>query len=83
MSLTRSEIEELFERSKNDRAIIVGSEVRQLCGMALRALESETQPVTPLMPDRQVRELAHEMFGIDFSFHPDLMKFVRAVRGQS
>lgn len=36
--LSRAEVEELFERSKNDRAIIVGSEVRQLCVLALRAL---------------------------------------------
>jgi hypothetical protein len=35
--LTREQIEELIERSKNDRAIIVGSEVRQLANMALRS----------------------------------------------
>lgn len=38
--LTRKQAEELFERSKDDRAIIVGSEVRMLCAMALRSLAS-------------------------------------------
>lgn len=33
-------VEELRERSKNDRAIIVGSEVRVLCDLALSALRS-------------------------------------------
>lgn len=43
--LSREQIEELFERSKDDRAIIVGSEVRQLCAMALRVdgLEREVE----------------------------------------
>ncbi|MGE5523420.1 MAG: hypothetical protein ACM3SS_06885 [Rhodospirillaceae bacterium] len=36
--LTREQIEELRERSKDDKAIIVGSEIRQLCAMALRSL---------------------------------------------
>jgi hypothetical protein len=38
MSLTKEQIQELFERSKNDRAIIVGSEIRQLCDLALSTL---------------------------------------------
>ena len=46
--LTRDEINELSERSKNDRAIIVGSEVRQLCNMALASIE----PQQPSVPDR-------------------------------
>ena len=33
------EIEELAERSKNDRALIAGSEVRWVCGTALALLE--------------------------------------------
>lgn len=41
--LTREQIAELIERSKDDRAIIVGSEVRQLAAMALRALKSEPE----------------------------------------
>lgn len=41
--LTREQIEELFERSKDDRAIIVGSEVRQLAAMALRSLALREQ----------------------------------------
>ena len=43
--MNREQIEELFERSKNDRAIIVGSEVRQLCTLALRGLEAQWQPI--------------------------------------
>lgn len=43
MPLTREEVNELFERSKNDRALIVGSEVRSLCVLALQAL-APTQP---------------------------------------
>lgn len=41
--LTKEQIEELFERSKNDRAIIVGSEVRMLASMALRTAEAERE----------------------------------------
>lgn len=39
MSLTTEQVLELIERSRDDRAIIVGSEVRQLAGLALRALD--------------------------------------------
>ena len=37
-------INELFERSKDDRAIIVGSEIRFLCATARRGVEAEQSP---------------------------------------
>lgn len=43
MKLTIEQIDELFERSKNDRAIIVGSEVRQLAGALKEALIENEQ----------------------------------------
>jgi hypothetical protein len=43
MSLTIEQIDELFERSKNDRAIIVGSEIRQLAGALKDALIENEQ----------------------------------------
>ena len=45
MTLTREQIEELRERSKDDRALIVGSEVRQLCDMALNWLAVQPRPI--------------------------------------
>lgn len=36
MDYTEAELNELFERSKDDRAIIVGSEVRALVSMIRR-----------------------------------------------
>jgi hypothetical protein len=39
MQLTLEQVQELRERSKDDRAIIVGSEVRQLCALAESFLE--------------------------------------------
>jgi hypothetical protein len=41
MNLTAEQIDELFERSKDDRAMIVGSEVRQLAAMAKRTRAAE------------------------------------------
>ena len=43
MQLTIEQIDELFERSKNDRAIIVGSEVRQLAGALKEAVIENEQ----------------------------------------
>ena len=37
MSLTKEQVEELFELSKNDKYMFVGSEIRQLC-MKIRQL---------------------------------------------
>ena len=45
MTLTREQVLELLERSKSDRALIVGSEVRQLCNLALQALEMRPRPI--------------------------------------
>jgi hypothetical protein len=39
MDLSDDELERLYEGSKNDRFIIVGSEVRQLIGMIRRLRE--------------------------------------------
>ena len=41
--LTREEIEAINERSKLDHNDIVGSEIRQVCGTALRALDENAQ----------------------------------------
>lgn len=43
MSLTTEQVLELIERSKDDRAIIVGSEVRQLADLALWALDEKAR----------------------------------------
>lgn len=43
MSLTTEQVLELIERSKDDRAIIVGSEVRQLANLALWALDEKAR----------------------------------------
>lgn len=48
--MNEQEIKELFERSKNDRAIIVGSEVRALCDLALSALRP-AEPMAWMNPD--------------------------------
>jgi hypothetical protein len=39
--ITLEEIDDLCERSKDDRALIVGSEIRVLCAAARRGVESE------------------------------------------
>ena len=43
MNLTTEQVLELIERSKDDRAIIVGSEVRQLADLALQALDDDAR----------------------------------------
>jgi hypothetical protein len=45
--LTDAELNELFERSKDDRAIIVGSEVRQLVAQ-VRSLKAALRIALPL-----------------------------------
>ncbi len=42
--MDKEQVEELMERSKDDRAIIVGSEVRQLCALALAGLRESGEP---------------------------------------
>lgn len=42
VDLTREQLDALFEKSKDDRAIIVGSEVRQLIGM-IRRLQADAE----------------------------------------
>ena len=68
--LTREQIEELFERSKNDHAMIVGSEVRQLCNMALRSLAPSATG------DTSVWEVSSRTFSALFESNELAKKFV-------
>ena len=73
IGLTREMIEELCERSKDDRAIIVGSEIRQLCALALAALPQPVQEVEELV-DAETAKAEHEALKHDTA---DLAKFAR------
>lgn len=53
MDFSDAELDELFEKSKNDRAIIVGSDVRQLIGM-IRRLQDKIETIESAADDRRM-----------------------------
>ena len=69
--LTEGQIRELIERSKDDRAIIVGSEVRQLAYMALASLHAGVSGdaaaegvMVPLEPTPEMLEAYYDLIPI-------------------
>ena len=73
--ITREQIEELRERSKDDRAIIVGSEVRMLCDAALRA--TEPAPDSELV--KRLNDIADEA---DHAPTPPMLSIVPHLRSR-
>jgi len=59
--LTDEHINEIAERSKNDRAIIVGSEIRQLCDQAKAANRDEWVLMGPAIVKRADSEFAPQV----------------------
>lgn len=89
MELTDDEIRAINERSKNDRAIIVGSEIRALCAMALAhnaARKAEVAAVVYGVPNslpfRKAAFLAKDLpQGTElFTASPDLEAKLREAR---